>query len=621
MNKYEVIDDHKKENTVDINTSIINTLKDGKTSVINTFGGTTIKHVKNGIEVSVACHSSQCNCLIFKSSCETVYKTKIFPILSLLFKKKYFPKQYKIYNLDYIKNLGCDLNIILSHILISYKEIKYKLFEINHEKQRTIYEIIACCYDDELLKKINEPHCGYKYVYLEQSLSKLKVIENMYYQAYFVTSILCFFDYYGSKKESVKSKTKIANTVSGLQGYVNIEKYRAPLIALWEIIKTSFSFWGILLLVWRRILKVTNDVYDAYYDIYLSEDKMHIDDELVDAPPNINIMFRAFLKDVLLITYDTNDKNDIEKKEQEIVEKEKKLKKVEENDYANQHNSASFKEKVLLEAQINKLQKEIDILKERKKNHNNNIEYYTKLFRYQEEQKNKEKKIKKVEENDYANQHNSASHKKKAALKAEINKLQKEIDILKARKQIFENHHTKFVNYKTKLFHYNLLHMLYLKNNIYYSSLINKDNINKLKNQKCYKIVYCTTNNRTNMCNLKIKLNDIKNTGDKKEKLKLLNIGTKEDGMTPDQIYKLKAPQEKQDVTNYFKGQISKELKAPEKEQKVTNDFKVKISNVMKSIKSKYKKQTDININEIKLKLENNRQKKLLNDDNIILKF
>ncbi len=130
-------------------------------------------------------------------------------------------------------------NAYSKHVLL--KGTKYKLFVINHEKQRTVYEIIACCYDVELLEKIKPPTCDYKYVYLEQSLSKLKVIENMYYQAYFVTSILCFFDRYGSKKQSVKSKTKIANAVSGLQGYVKIEKYRAPLIALWEIIETSFG--------------------------------------------------------------------------------------------------------------------------------------------------------------------------------------------------------------------------------------------------------------------------------------------------------------------------------------------------------------------------------------------
>lgn len=529
MSKYKVNNGDKKENTVDI-----------KTSVINTFGGKNIKHVKNGIEISVTCHSRQCNCLMFKTTCENIYNNKIFPILSHLFIKKYISMQDTNYDRNN-KDLGCDLNIILSDILITYNKRKYKLFIINHEKQRTIYEIIACCYDNELLKKINEPNCGYKYVYLEQSLSKLKVIENMYYQAYFVTSILCFFDYYGSKKESVKSKTKIANTVSSLQGYVNIEKYRAPLIALWEIIETSVSFWGILLLVWRRILKVTNHVYDAYYDIYLSEDKMHIDDDLVDdnlndAPPNINIMFRAFLKDVLLITYDIND---IKKKYQDKQKKTNQLKAFKNKKYANKSNSKSFKEKV--------------------------------------------------------------------SLKAQINSLQEQIDEWNSRKQIFINHHTKFVNYKTKLFHYNLLHMLYLKNNIYYSQIvkIGKNKMDTLVKQPCNKIVYCGDKKKTNMCNLKLKLNDIKNTDDKKDKLELLNIGTEKGGMTPTQIY---------------------ELKAAQKKQKIINDVKEKMSKMMKSIGSKDKKQNNNKENrstleDIVLELKQIGKYNLLKDDNIILKF
>lgn len=312
----------------------------------------------NTVKISVKCSSEECNALNFfqNGKSNKRYKQKILPILLYLYWFKHENDENQSQNhKDLITYLGNNydqrharavikslfeedgkqkhLNAELSEIKLTYKEITYNLFHINFGSSRRVWEIIACCYEQCLLSlvvytkfqenefndcnkgtfvnNVEERHFNRKSSYLQESFSNIEKLQTIEVQSKIIACILCAFDFKSTnlKKQSTDKlkQTFIAKLVEGLQPYVKIEKYRSTIMSMIGGISlvtgsalTLNTFWGPVLFCWRYILKWTNHTLSAFYEIYSHQGKMNLDDELEGADIVTNLMFRAFLKDVLL---------------------------------------------------------------------------------------------------------------------------------------------------------------------------------------------------------------------------------------------------------------------------------------------------------------------------------
>ena len=294
------------------------------------------------VKITVKCSSEECNALNFLSTgtSNQRYKQRILPILLYLYwfkhkddviktddhekllqhlQEKYNTEQ-AIDNINhlFIENKQKHLNAELSQINLIYNKTTYPLFFINSGNPRRVWEIIACCYEEQLLKNIFTNGFTPKQTYLQESFSNINKLKTIQLQSRIIASILCAFDFTGKQPEvDVINTSFIATLVKSLQGYVKIEKYRSTIMTLISGISlltgsalTFNAFWGPVLFCWRYILKWTNHTYAGFYEFYSHQGKMNLDDELekanelekADTVTTLitNLMFRAFLKDVLL---------------------------------------------------------------------------------------------------------------------------------------------------------------------------------------------------------------------------------------------------------------------------------------------------------------------------------
>ena len=206
-------------------------------------------------------------------------------------------------------------------------ERKQHLFDLNYNAKRTILEIIACCYEEQLLTECLNLHKVFlkpcKRIYLPDPISDVNEINRMTVKT--IGRLICLFDWNhpNKKKPSVsdndkkqielytgEKRTKIANLTDALKGYVKIEFWRSqPMIALLiaDIINgvgmvfgLMGNFYGPMLFIWRYILKWTNEYFDVYYEVNGHQGRMNVDNTLEGASPAINFMYRAFLKDTFI---------------------------------------------------------------------------------------------------------------------------------------------------------------------------------------------------------------------------------------------------------------------------------------------------------------------------------
>ena len=336
----------------------IKAAKELKTHAMNATGQKSDHYLNDKtVKISVKCSSEECNALNISSegTSNQRYKKHILPILLYLYwfkhkddviktddheklltylGKKYDQRQARA-NINHLfrKKKQKHLNAGLSQIKLTYEENTYNLFHINFESSRRVWEIIACCYEQCLLSlvvynkfqenefndcnkgtfvnNVEERDFNRESSYLQESFSNTEKLKTIEVQSKIIAYILCAFDFNSVKlkaesKDKLK-KTFIAKLVKGLQGYVKIEKYRSTIMTMISGIYlvtgsalTLNMFWGPVLFCWRYILKWTDDTFSAFLEFYSHEGKMNLDDELEEADIVTNLMFRAFLKDVLL---------------------------------------------------------------------------------------------------------------------------------------------------------------------------------------------------------------------------------------------------------------------------------------------------------------------------------
>ena len=230
---------------------------------------------------------------------------------------------------------------------------KEHLFGVNYNSPRTMIEVIACCYEEDLLKKclsIQRKGKPCKEIYLPEACSDLNKLKSITIAT--IGILLCMFDWSNHKqknlplKDSDKKKikdlknkydsdsdsddeeendkiifigerrTRVSRLTNAFKGYVKIEFWRAqPMIALLiaDIINgvglvfgVAGNFYGPMLFIWRYILKWTNQYFDAYYELNGHQGRMNLDNTLPKADEVTNLMFRAFLKDTLIDAIETD---------------------------------------------------------------------------------------------------------------------------------------------------------------------------------------------------------------------------------------------------------------------------------------------------------------------------
>lgn len=313
---------------------VIETVKIAKTNIMNATNRQSNIHLDdNTVKISVKCSSEECNALNFfqNGKSNKRYKQKILPILLYLYWFKHENDENQSQNhKDLITYLGNKydqsqaravikslfeedgkqkhLNAELSQIKLTYNEKNYQLFHINFASSRRVWEIIACCYEEELLKFIFDKGFTPKQTYLKESFSNINKLKTIKLQSNIIASMLCAFDFNGKKPEvDVIKNTYFQWVIDKLRNYYQLEIYRAPIMSIISGISlvtgsalTLNTFWGPVLLCWRYILKWTDNTYYAFLEFYSHEGKINLDDELEGADTVTNLMFRAFLKDVLL---------------------------------------------------------------------------------------------------------------------------------------------------------------------------------------------------------------------------------------------------------------------------------------------------------------------------------